>query len=160
MEDAFIPEILDPQTNQPSDTGELILTTLVRTASPLFRYRTGDQVRAHHGPCTCGSENLALEGGILGRLDDMVVIRGVNIFPSAIEEVIRAFPEITEYRVLQKNSAPLTELQIEIEAPADTAPKLQKQLQTTFALRIPVTTVPSNTLPRSEMKSKRWFRES
>jgi phenylacetate-CoA ligase len=159
MEDAFVAEILDPKTNEPDQTGELVLTTVVRTGSPLFRYRTGDQVRALEGRCSCGSENLSLEGGILGRLDDMAVVRGVNIFPSAVEEVIRSFPEISEYRVMQKNPAPLTELEIQIEAPVDSAPRLQKALQTAFALRIPVQTVASGSLPRSEMKSKRWIRQ-
>jgi len=159
MEDAFIAEILDPQTNAPAQAGELILTTLVRTGSPLFRYRTGDHVRALQGPCSCRSENLALEGGILGRLDDMTVVRGVNIFPSAIEELIRSFPEISEFRVIQKNPTPLTELEIEIEASPEIAPRLQKALQTTFALRIPVQAVAPNSLPRSEMKSKRWIRQ-
>lgn len=159
MEDGFVAEILDPKTNKPAQTGELILTTLVRTGSPLFRYRTGDQVRALEGRCSCGSENLALEGGILGRLDDMAVVRGVNIFPSAVEEVIRTFPEIAEYRVIQKNAAPLTELEIEIEASDEIGARLQKSLQTAFALRIPVRAVAVDSLPRSEMKSKRWIRQ-
>ena len=159
MEDAFVAEILDPKTNAPAQSGELILTTLVRTGSPLFRYRTGDHVAALDKSCSCGSPFLALEGGILGRLDDMAVVRGVNIFPSAIEDVIRGFPEISEYRVIQKNPAPLTELAIEIEASEETASRLQKNLQTAFALRIPVRSAPANSLPRSEMKSKRWIRQ-
>lgn len=159
MEAAFLAEIIDPTTSQPAREGELILTTLVRTGSPLFRYRTGDHVRALEGPCECGRAEFALEGGILGRVDDMAVVRGVNIFPSAVEEVIRAFPEISEYRVKLKGAGTLSKIEIEIEGPARLEPALQRALQTAFTLRIPVRTVAAGTLPRSEMKAKRWVRE-
>jgi phenylacetate-CoA ligase len=158
MENAFIAEIIDPTTFKPAATGELVLTTLVRLASPLFRYRTGDHARALEGPCECGRAELALEGGILGRVDDMAVVRGVNIFPSAVEEVIRAFPEISEYRVKLKRAGAVNEMEIEIEGPARLEPVLQKALQTAFTLRIPVRALSPGTLPRSEMKSKRWER--
>jgi phenylacetate-CoA ligase len=166
MEHSFIAEILDPKTNAPvapGQPGELILTTLVRKSSPLFRYRTGDLVRASTEKiCACGRTELALEGGILGRADDMAVVRGVNIFPSAIEEILGKFPEIAEYRVTLTTTNSLTELKLEIEpgpnAPANLAATLQHTLQTAFNLRIPVQTVAPNTLPRSEMKSKRWLR--
>ena len=183
MEHSFIAEILDPKTNapvEPGQPGELILTTLVRKSSPLFRYRTGDLVRAAtfrscrtgaspvpsgdspDETCPCGRTELALEGGILGRVDDMAVVRGVNIFPSAIEEILGKFPEIAEYRVTLTTANSLTELKLEIEphpsAPSNLATSLQHTLQTVFNLRIPVQTVRPNTLPRSEMKSKRWVR--
>ena len=183
MEHSFIAEILDPKTSQPiqpGQPGELIVTTLVRKSSPLFRYRTGDLVRAAYfgsgrtgaspvpsgvspdAPCPCGRTELALEGGILGRADDMAVVRGVNIFPSAIEELLGKFPEIAEYRVTLTTKNSLTELQLEIEpnpdAPATLTSSVQHALQTAFNLRIPVQLVPPNTLPRSEMKSKRWLR--
>jgi phenylacetate-CoA ligase len=167
MEHAFIAEILDPQTRAPvprGQPGELILTTLVRKSSPLFRYRTGDIVRAStERVCACGRTELALEGGILGRADDMAVVRGVNIFPSAIEEILGHFAEAAEYRATLKTVQSLTELEIEVEprptAPANLANSIQRALQTAFNLRIPVHTVAPNTLPRSEMKSKRWVRE-
>lgn len=162
MEHSFIAEVVDPQTGRPAapgDTGELILTTLARLDSPLVRYRTGDIVRAvRHEPCVCGRHELALEGGILGRVDDMIVVRGVNIFPSAVEEIIRNFPEIVEYRALISTSNALTELEIEIESPKDVSAALERALQIAFTLRIPVRVVPDNSLPRSEMKSRRWIR--
>jgi phenylacetate-CoA ligase len=166
MEHSFIAEILDPKSGapvEPGQPGELILSTLVRKSSPLFRYRTGDLVRAStQKTCACGRTELALEGGILGRADDMAVVRGVNIFPSAIEEILGKFPEIAEYRVTLTTTNSLTELQLQIEphpnAPANLATSLQHALQTAFNLRIPVQLVPPNTLPRSEMKSKHWIR--
>jgi phenylacetate-CoA ligase len=166
MEHSFIAEILDPKANQPvapGQPGELVLTTLARKSSPLFRYRTGDLVRSStENICPCGRAELALEGGILGRVDDMAVVRGVNIFPSAIEEILAKFPEIAEYRVTLTTKNALTEMAIEVEAHPNTtttlAPSIQHALQTAFNLRIPVQLVPPNALPRSEMKSKRWLR--
>jgi phenylacetate-CoA ligase len=166
MEHAFIAEILDPKTNAPvavGQPGELVLTTLVRNSSPLFRYRTGDLVRAETQPvCECGRIELALEGGILGRSDDMAVVRGVNVFPSAVDEVLAKFPEVAEYRVTLKTVQALTELDIEIEPRTktghDLAARIQHALQTAFNLRIPVEIVAANSLPRSEMKAKRWVR--
>jgi phenylacetate-CoA ligase len=166
MEHAFIAEILDPKTSAPvalGQSGELVLTTLVRDSSPLFRYRTGDIVRASSDSvCACGRTELTLEGGILGRADDMAVVRGVNIFPSAVEEVLGNFPEIAEYRVLLKTIDSRTEMELEIEprdnAPSNLAAQIQRAFQTAFNLRVPVQTVAPNTLPRSEMKSKRWVR--
>jgi phenylacetate-CoA ligase len=183
MEHSFIAEILDPNTSTPvapGQPGELVLTTLVRKSSPLFRYRTGDLVRSAAlnagrtgvspispgvspgGICACGRAELALQGGILGRADDMAVVRGVNVYPTAVEDILAKFPEIAEYRVTLTTKNSLTELQLEIEprpnASANIAATLQHALQTAFNLRIPVHTVAPNTLPRSEMKSKRWIR--
>lgn len=172
MEPAYIAEIIDPDSGKPvpaSETGELILTTLGRTGSPLIRYRTGDLVKhrtrnSKRGKCACGSYELALEGGILGRVDDMVIIRGVNIFPSALEDVIRGFREIVEFRVHLKQSGSLPELNVDIEpsvackSPETLASKVQRALQTAFNLRIPVRLVSAGALPRFEMKAKRWIR--
>jgi phenylacetate-CoA ligase len=166
MEHSFIAEILDSKTNAPvppGQPGELVLTTLVRKSSPLFRYRTGDLVRASTETiCACGRTELALEGGILGRADDMAVVRGVNIYPTAIEDILAKFPAVAEYRVTLTTVNSLTELQLQIEphpnASANLAASIQHALQTAFNLRIPVQLVPANTLPRSEMKSKRWLR--
>ncbi len=164
MERAFIAEVIDLDTGAPAapgDAGELVLTTLARAGSPLFRYRTGDLVRPLAAACACGSPNLALDGGILGRADDMVVVRGVNVFPSAVEEVIRRFPGIGEYRVFLKSAGALTEMEIEIEAAAPNDPlvqDLQRALQSALSLRIPVRLVAQDSLPRSDMKSHRWIR--
>ena len=165
---ACLAEILDPATGQslpPGQTGELVLTTLDRVGSPVIRYRTGDLVRAlPPGPCACGRSELALAGGILGRCDDMVLVRGVNVYPAAVEEIVRAAGGVAEYRVLLESHQSLVEMRLEIEvapdcpSPADVAKRLQKSLQNTFALRIPVEVVAAGHLPRFEMKARRWVR--
>lgn len=159
MEHAFIAEILDAQDRpvKAGETGELILTTLARKDSPLIRYRTGDLVRrGREEICECGRAEAVLEGGILGRVDDMVVIRGVNIFPSAVEEIVRGFGDIAEYRARVRGN----ELELEIESPSADAPeRVQRALQTAFNLRVPVK-LAAEALPRAEMKAKRWLKES
>src|SRR5438093_655742 len=102
IESEFIAEVLDPVSADARDEGEcaLVLTNLGRWGMPVIRYRTGDRVRAVREPCTCGRTLLKLAGGIAGRVDDMVTVRGVNVFPSAIESVIRRFDEVGEYRVV------------------------------------------------------------
>jgi phenylacetate-CoA ligase len=154
LERSFLAEVIDPATAQPvpeGTEGELVLTTLRRRACPLLRYRTGDLVRAVRVPA-----GLALEGGILGRLDDMVVVRGVNVYPSAIETLVRQFPEIGEFRVTLDRSGAMTELRLEIEGSESTASALHDRIRSSLALRVPVTPVPPGTLPRFEMKARRW----
>jgi len=168
IESAYYAEVIDPATERPvavGQTGELVLTTLGRTGSPLLRYRTGDLVKPLPAQsCGCGRCDLALEGGILGRVDDMIIVRGVNIYPSAVEEVIRSCSEIAEYRVHINQSQALTELRTEIEIVADcpeprlVAARLEKAFHEAFALRVPVSVVAPGALPRFEMKAKRWVR--
>ena len=146
IESSYIAEVID---------NELILTNLGRLGSPLIRYRTGDIVRASKGACACGTTDLALEGGILGRTDDMVVVRGVNVFPSAIEEILRG-EGVSEYRVHVTTERAMTQLRIEAESSA--ASHLEAVLLSAFSLRIPVTSVPEGSLPRFEAKAKRWLR--
>jgi phenylacetate-CoA ligase len=148
IESSYIAETID---------GELILTNLGRIGSPLIRYRTGDVVHAVRGECVCGTSDIALEGGILGRTDDMVVVRGVNIYPSAVEEVLRA-EGVTEYRVEVHAERTLTQLHIQVEAEAGTICRLEAALTSAFSLRIPVSSVAVGTLPRFEAKAKRWIR--
>ncbi len=175
IESAYLAEVIDPATRKPvgaGRTGELVLTTLRRIGSPLLRYRTGDLARPgpqlstlDAQPCICGRHTLTLEGGILGRADDMVVVRGVNIFPSAVEEIIHACGDVAEYQVTVDRVNSLTELSVRIEPAPDcadaagVAKRLEKVFQDTFALRVPVTTVPPGTLLRFEMKAKRWVNE-
>jgi phenylacetate-CoA ligase len=169
MESAFLPEIIDPATGahvHAGEPGELILTTLNRTGSPLLRYRTGDLVKASiDGICQCGRSDLALEGGILGRADDMVVVRGVNIFPGAVEEVIRAHAGVAEYQVRVSRAQALAQLSVKVEPRAgwEDPDALARQLEGVFEsalnLRVPVTAVPSGSLPRFEMKAQRWIKE-
>ncbi|HUE23511.1 MAG TPA: AMP-binding protein [Bryobacteraceae bacterium] len=164
--DSYIAEVIDPLTGQPVPrgvTGELVLTNLGRLGSPLLRYRTSDIVQAApEVRCECGTADLALNGGILGRTDDMLVVRGVNVYPSAVENILRGFDAIAEYRVEIQNHRTLPELSIRVEAaPAhahdSTLPhRLEAALTNAFALRIPVSLVPQGSLPRFEMKARRW----
>ena len=174
LEHAFLAEVVDPATGRPvaaGQRGELVLTTLARAASPLLRYRTGDLVQPRFAPeqtdappCACGRVELALEGGILGRTDDMVIVRGVNLYPAAVDEVLRRFPEVVEYQVQVRQPQGLGELILEIEPapdcadPAALAARVQAELQAVFALRVPVTHVAPGTLPRFELKARRWVR--
>ena len=168
MESAHFAEVIDPGDHRPvapGEIGELVLTTLGRTGSPLLRYRTGDLVRPSRSqPGACGSWELGLEGGILGRSDDMVVVRGVNLYPGAVEAVIRRCREVAEYRVEVDTRGALCELTVQAESSCDSVdgPKLERRLETelrsAFALRIPVSIVARGTLPRPEFKSNRWVR--
>ena len=167
MESAYIAEVIstdDGRPVPPGGTGELILTNLGRPGSPVLRYRTGDIVkRAEKCPCACGRYDLALEGGILGRTDDMVVVRGVNVYPSAVEDVLRSFG-VAEYRVEIRTDRSLPELSVQVEpAPgrldgSDLAYQLEAALNTALSLRIPVSCVHPGLLPRFEMKARRWVR--
>jgi phenylacetate-CoA ligase len=154
LENSFLAEVIDPHTLRPVDDGhrgELVLTTLRRTASPLIRYRTGDLVAAR------GTDGrLILEGGILGRVDDMLVVRGVNVYPAAVDEIVRSVAGTAEYRVTVDRRPALAALEIEIEGDATAANRLAGRLKEDLALRIPVTAVPLGALPRFELKAKRW----
>ena len=168
IESGYIAEVIDPHSDravQPGGTGELVLTTLGRTGSPLLRYRTCDVVqRATDFRCACGAYDLALQGGILGRTDDMVVVRGVNVYPSAVEDILRASDGVAEYRVEIRTNRALAELSIQVEPfpeHEDTAgltKRLEAALSNAFGLRIPVYSVPCGKLPRFEMKAQRWVR--
>jgi len=173
IESAYFAEVVDPTTGKPSapgQTGELILTTLGRTGSPLLRYRTGDLVKpdnAHVSSgdrCVCGRHELALAGGILGRADDMVIVRGVNIYPAAVDEIIRACGEVAEYQVRLSAERTLVEMSVTVEPAsgcADTVAlvgRLAHEFNNAFGLRVRVTTAPAGSLPRFEMKAKRWIK--
>jgi len=170
LESAYLPEVIDPKSGvatPPGETGELVLTTLDRVGSPLLRYRTGDLVRPGAASvCACGRHELSLEGGILGRSDDMVVVRGVNVYPGVVEELVRAYPEVTEYRVRVDCRQAMAELCLEVEA-APNSPalaslegRLEQSFQSVLNLRVPVMLLPSGSLPRFEMKAQRWVRIS
>jgi phenylacetate-CoA ligase len=172
IESSYYAEVIDPTSGAPVDTGntgELILTTLERTGSPLLRYRTGDLVkpvnqpsRLDSPPCACGRQELALEGGILGRVDDMIIVRGVNVYPSAVEDIIRSMNGIAEYQVTVTNRDSLAELCVRVEPtpgcpdPDALVRQLEKTFHDVFALRVPVIAMPAGNLPRFEMKAKRW----
>jgi phenylacetate-CoA ligase len=170
MESGFIAEVIDPRTGWPvvaGVQGELVLTNLGRVGSPLLRYRTGDLVRrAAYPVCECGRSEMALEGGILGRTDDMVIVRSVNLYPSAVEEVLRRFDQVAEFRVEVWSERAMSELQVLLE-PAPSCPDraalgeaVAAALRAAFNLRIPVSLVAPGALPRFELKAKRWVRRA
>jgi len=167
IEEAYFAEVIDRETHkevEPGKKGELVLTTLTRTACPLLRYRTGDLVeKAFYQPDEAGESILSLEGGVLGRVDDMAVIRGVNVYPTAVEKIIRGFPEVVEFQVIQTTRQSMAELEVSIEADGKADPSLAervaKELANAFTLRIPVRMVEEGSLPRFEFKSKRWVKQ-
>lgn len=142
---SYFCEILNPDDQ---GVGELVLTTLGRYGSPLLRYRTGDLVQP--------DDEFALKGGILGRVDDMVVVRGVNLYPGAVEEVVRSVGSITEYEVMIDERGPLAEVRIRAEG--EGLAELAGRLREVFSLRIPVEEAPAGSLERFEMKARRWKR--
>ena len=163
-EQEYIAEVVDPSTGDPvpdGRQGELVITNLGRTASPVIRYRTRDLVVRTEAPCACGRTFARLAGGVVARADDMVNVRGVNVYPAAIESVLRAVDAIVEYRctVRARNSQRALEVEIEIGAGADTAATAAlagRRLRDALALTVPVTPVASGTLPRFEMKARRF----
>jgi phenylacetate-CoA ligase len=168
LESDFIAEVIDPQSGQAvaqGQTGELVLTNLGRLGSPVLRYRTSDLVKRPDSTlCRCGSHELALQGGILGRTDDMVTVRGVNLYPAAVEEIVRSCQGVGEYRVVFEMRRELAEVALEVEPSPDCqdqsmlGERLKKMMGMAFTLRIPVSVVPAGSLPRFEMKAKRWVR--
>lgn len=169
VEPEYIAESIDPETLQPvpdGEPGELVLTPLGRAASPLLRFRTGDMVKLTRNPQErFGRVEAALEGGILSRYDDMVIVRGVNIFPGAVDEVVRRCGGVSEYRVRIFETAAMTQLTVDIEPSSDCGDagglcqRLQAGFHEAFNLRIPVQALSPGTLPRFEMKAKRWIRD-
>jgi len=163
----FIAEVIDSKTGRAvkeGERGELVITNLGRTCSPVIRYRTGDLVQPSYRPCACGRPFVLLEGGVLGRVDDMIVVRGVNVFPSAIENVMREFAEIEEFRVEVVQRGALPELKLTLEPGAEYGSskgleeKIVKRLRESIGLRPQVEMVLPGSLPRFELKAKRFFK--
>jgi phenylacetate-CoA ligase len=158
-ESEFVAEVIDPVTGAPASEGELVLTNLGRLGSPLVRYRTGDRVRMAPRPCACGRTFARLEGGILGRLDDMLIVRGVNVFPSAIEAIVRRFP-VEEFQIEVFRAGELDEVRVlvEVDGGADGARHVHEALRTGLGIRMEVAPVAPGSLPRFELKARRVVR--
>ena len=165
----FIAEVIDVRTSEEVEdgqTGELVLTNLGRTASPVIRYRTGDLVVRRREPCPCGRTWARLEGGILGRADDMVNIRGVNVYPVGIESVVRRLPEVVEFRSVVSRQGSMRSLRLEIEVAPEfedsnaVASRVAYHLREALGLSVNVLVVESGTLPRFEMKANRFVVEA
>jgi phenylacetate-CoA ligase len=160
-ESDFIAEFLSLETGTAAADGELaelVLTNLGRTGSPIVRYRTGDLVRpSWQHP---GDNNFVfLEGGVLSRADDMMVIRGVNIFPSSIEQILRSFPELIEYRMTVRKLGEMDHLVVEIEDRLNDPQRVAAELHLRLGLRVEVQTVPLGSLPRVEGKGRHFVDE-
>jgi phenylacetate-CoA ligase len=167
-EGRFLCEVLDPVTLEPvpdGTRGELVVTSLGRSASPVLRYRTRDVVVRRSELCPCGRSSARLEGGIVARDDDMVNVRGVNVYPAAIEAVLREFHEIVEFRSTVSRSHEMRALSLEIEPVAGLgdgaalAAAVGKSLREALGLNVPVRTVEPMSLPRFEMKARRFVLE-
>jgi phenylacetate-CoA ligase len=165
IESEFVFEVIDPSTFDlvpDGQQGELVATNLGRAGSPLIRYRTGDLVELDPSPCRCGRTFARLKGGILGRADDMVIVRGMNIFPSAIEGVLREFPEINEFRIEVFSKREMAELRVLLDARSGTSAALAQivadRLHDRLLLRVPCELVESGSLPRFELKARRVVR--
>ena len=157
----FVAEILaDDGGVRDEGEGELVMTNLGRWGMPAIRYRTGDRVRAVRRRCSCGSGFLKLEGGIAGRVDDMVTVRGVNVFPSAIEAIVRRFADVGEYRIEVVRVHEMDELRCTVEtregASDGLAEHLASAIHRDLGIRCAVETTAPGTLPRFEMKAKRF----
>ncbi|PYN56753.1 MAG: phenylacetate--CoA ligase [Candidatus Rokuibacteriota bacterium] len=159
-ESEFIAEVVDPATGAPARDGELVLTNLGRVGSPIVRYRTGDHVRLAEAPCGCGRTFRRLEGGILGRLDDMLIVRGVNVFPTAIEGIVRRFVDLDEFQIEVFRAGELEEVRVLVELEdAAGASRVQEALRVGLGIRLEVATVPLGSLPRYELKARRVVRK-
>jgi phenylacetate-CoA ligase len=166
LETECIPEVIDPLTGRPvppGTEGELVITNLGRIHSPLLRYRTGDRVVADPEPCPCGKPWMRVRGGILGRADDMVFIRGNNVYPAMIESIVRRFPEVEEFQIVVEHDGPATELRLRVEGGSAVdsviASRLADAVRDAYHFRPVVEVVPTGTLPRAEMKSRRIVRK-
>lgn len=156
-QEQFIFEIIDPETMENNKKeGELVITNLGRVGSPVIRYRTGDYVRLNPSPCSCGRISLRIDGGIIGRIDDLMIVRGVNLYPSAIENLVRSFSDIDEFSVFVHQKQLLDEIEVQIEGSDPTAKQLQSAFRERFGLRAKVITVATGSLPRYELKSRRF----
>lgn len=158
MESEFIAEFLSVKTGTPAAEGELaelVLTTLGRFGSPIIRYRTRDLVKPtwHHGGV---NRFVLLEGGVLGRTDDMMIIRGMNVFPTSIEQILRSFPEVVEFRMTAYKTSAMDQLLIEVEDRLNQPERVANELRLRLGLKIEVQSVPLGSLPRFEGKGKRF----
>jgi phenylacetate-CoA ligase len=136
-----------------------VLSTLSRRDCPLLRYRTGDLVCVDPRPCPCGRSLVRLAGGVVGRVDDMIVLRGNNVHPSALQTILHRFPEVAEFRIEVDRDAALAELRIAVElvdgCADDSLARIEQAIRAELLFRAEVRAVARGTLPRPEMKAQR-----
>ena len=166
IESEFITEVIDPGTGKETpagEIGELVITNLGRPGFPVIRYRTGDLVRLNLNPCACGRSWARFDGGLLGRSDDMVTIRGVNVYPTAIENVIRQFAAVEEFRITVQTRREMQHLEVQIEVIPGTdgemvSAAVEQAIYRALSLRPTVTVAKRGALARFEMKARRFQR--
>ncbi len=165
-EDFALAEVLDPESGRivaPGGEGELILSRLTHRAMPLLRYRTRDIVRLLDGPCPCGRTFLALDGGVLGRLDDMKKVRGVIVSPGRVEEIVRAHAGVEEFLIVLRRVEGLDDLLVRLDPAPDLSPerradlreRVAKDLHVGLGIRTTVEVTEPGALPRWDHKAKR-----
>ena len=161
LESEFIAEFLSVETGTPAMEGELselVLTNLGRFGCPVIRYRTGDLVRPvwRHDEV---NRFVLLDGDVLGRADDMMIVRGVNVYPSSVEKILLSFPEVVEYRLIVRKVSEMDRLLIEIEDRLEQPDRVREELRLRMGLKVEVQCVPLGSLPRFEGKGKRFIDE-
>lgn len=158
-EGEFIAEVIDAD-GEHADEGELILTNLGRVGMPVIRYRTGDRVAIDHSETENECKFMRLKGGVIGRIDDAMIVRGINIFPSAIENIVRRFPDVGEFAVDVYRKGTMDELALRVEIagsePESVAKAIGKELRNGLGLRVQLEVVPHGTLPRFDLKARRF----
>ncbi len=167
--DYYILEIIDPETLkpvEPGEIGEMVVTTLSKEASPLIRYRTRDLTRLMPNPCSCGSV-LPMHDNILGRSDDMIIFRAVNIYPGQIDEILSSIPEIScEYQVvLERGEDGKDTMKLRVErgsdvdvaTPEEIENEIRRRIKNSIMVSCDVELLDTFSLPRSERKAKRIF---
>lgn len=167
LEDHYIQEVIEPGGTKRlgyGEIGELVITSFGREAIPLIRYRTGDLVRrVESSYCSCGRTFDLYLGGILGRADDMKVVRGVNIFPTTVENIVRGFPEVGEYELViyEKDGDDRVELRVEASSSLGRedygrlASAIAQELYAAHSMKFDVEVLPPGSLPQFELKAKR-----
>lgn len=165
----YVCEVINPQTLEPvapGDMGELVMTNLNRWAFPIIRYRTGDLVQmSPNETCGCGRSFRMLAGGVLARADDMMLIRGVNVYPGTIESAVRVFPEIAEFEGHLFTQQGLEQIALKVEllpeytVQADQiCAQLYEEIRQRLGMRIDIEAVLPGSLPRYELKARRFKR--
>ena len=162
-----LPELIDPENGKPvpmndGAEGELVYTHLTREAAPLLRFRSGDQVRVWSSPCDCGRDSLRVR--CVGRIDDMLIVRGVNVFPTAVRDVVNRFqPRVNGVIAIRPAKTGVRQeppLRVVVELADGTAPSAElaseigAEIRSALIFTADVRLVPARTLPRSEYKSK------
>jgi phenylacetate-CoA ligase len=162
----FIFEVIDPQTGKAlgeNERGELVITNFGRAGMPVLRYRTGDLIEPIYERCDCGRGFARIKGGVLGRADDMMIVRGVNLYPSAIDDLIRSLPHIIEYEVNISRVQGMDNLLIKIEADEaisfeESSRLVSQAFRRQFNIRVSIEEAASGSLPRYEFKARRFRR--